>query len=1438
MRRLLAALLVGLALLMAMPLIVMAQADQDPEAQKSAFLRFVQDRLSTPDRIIRISNIDGALSSDASIGEITVADSEGVWLRISKATINWNQGALLFGRLEVNSLAAEQIDVIRNPAPAKQDPGLPAPEAGGFSVPQLPVAVILKQLSVPKVTFGDSVFGLGSQISVTGNITLDGGSLDSALNIIRLDGPGGTLDAKAKFAKDTQNLDLGLTLTEPKDGIIANLLRIEGRPDVKLTVTGSGPVTNLKTDLSLDADGKRALTGVATIAQGTTGMTIATDLRGPIADLVAVPFRPFFGAETALTANALLRQEGGVTLTGLTLSGGQLSLNADAETTKDGFLRSLMLKANIDGKGNQVTLPVPGAMTQVDTAAIAIDFGADGSDNWTSSVNVAGFETPGLKAQTLKILANGVAANLDDAATRRVTFNTDGELDGITTSSPDMQAALGDTIGFGVAGLWNAGQPVQLAQVRLEGKALTLALKGVIDNWVYDGDVAVKTASISPFSGVAGRPLSGALSLLAKGTISPLIGGFNLTLDGTGDNLTIGDTTADKLLAGQVRLTGGVARTETGLEAHAFRIANDQVQVDADGTFATGNADFTFGLGLADLGLLSPQASGRLTAKGTARGTGDTVALAFNAEVPNGALARRVLQKGTFGFNGTLTGGDIAGKLSGDAFLDGFRVSLGADVAANADSKRLSNLSFEAGGTKLTGDIAQDQAGLLTAQLDLNSSNVTTAAALLLTEATGAANASITLSPVNGEQSATMKGSVRNLVASGASIGQADIAASIADLFGVPEVEGTVSGSNISAGGVNVARLNAKANRSDDTTGFDAQASLTNGTALDVAGALSPLDQGYKLALDRANLTQGALAARLARPAALTVNGQSVSMDAVQFNVGTGSITATGTAGDALDINLAIRALPLSIANAVAPDLALGGTLNGTARIGGTAKAPQATFQLAGDGIDAAAVRPLGISPISFSANGSFANNAVTLAALRANGAGGLNLSGSGTVPLAGNGLAVTLNGSAPLSLANRFVADRGGQASGTLTLNARATGSIAAPKFAGEVSTRGAQYVDPQLNLRLNDITGSATLTGDSVTINALNAALATGGTVGVSGTVSLQGPSYPANLAIKLNSARYADGSLLVATVSGNLALTGPLTRSPLLAGNIAVEKADLSIPERIGGGATLIDVTHKDVPKAVAQTLARADIDKPGAAPTPRDRPSILQLNVNITAPNQIFLRGRGLDAELGGSVRLTGPATDIQPVGGFNLIRGRLSILGQRVTFESGSVTLVGDLDPYVNLVARTEGDDITVFVTVAGRASEIQVTFSSTPELPQDEVLSRLIFKRSMDQLSPLQLAKLAGAAASLAGGGGGSLVDSLRDAAGLSDLDVVTDDKGNVAVQAGTYIQDNIYLGVQAGANGQSKVTVNLDITGNLKAKGSVGADGNSDIGVFYEKDY
>ena len=1423
----------------AVPVALVAQ-DMNNEEQKDWLTSFVQDRLSTPERQIRLSNIDGVLGSDVSIREITISDADGVWLRVNNASLNWNQAALFTGRLEVNSLRADSIDYIRNAIPVEGAVDLPPPEAGTFAIPEFPVAINIGELAVPSVTFGEGVFGLGSEISLAGSMHLEGGNLDAVLDIIRLDGPGGTLDLDAVYRREGNTIDLGLSLVEPPNGVIANLLNIEGRPAVTLTLDGAGPVSDLTAQMRLLANEREALAGTATIAQTDAGFAIQTDLGGPLSTLVAEPYRDFFGPDTRLTADALLRDGGGLDISSLTLSGGQLALMARAQTTPDNFLSLLDLSATIaDPDGNVVVLPVPGAATTVRGGQLRVAYGTEGSDDWQARFDLEGFQAEGFAAQTFGFGVGGVARNLNDPAMRMVTFNGDGALSGIE-ADPGVEAALGESVGVGIAGLWNAGEPIQLAQLRVVGAALVAGMSGVIDGTDFDGRMTVETDSIAPFSGLADRSLSGALKLTAQGRIMPLSGGFDLVLDGTGTDLAVDDPVADALLDGTVTVSGRVARTEAGISADEFIIANPQLQFRADGAFASDTSDFDIALDLGDLGLVAEQASGALSVRGSARSEAPEapLVLLLDGQVVSGTLGQYALRDAKVGVAASLLKGTVTGDVTGNAMLDGHRAVLTTHFTADDAQQALTGLGFEIAGTRVSGNVSRMvETGLLEGRLDVAASDISLAAALLLTDASGALNAAVELTPQEGKQGIGITANATNLIVNDIAVGRADISAGISDLFGVPVINGTATASAIEAGGVEVNSLNARANQSGDTTNFDLQAALATGTDVDIAGALSPVDGGYRLALDRADLVQGSLSARLANPAALMVLGESVALDAVRFNVGSGSVTATGTAGSALDMVVDIADLPLSIANAVAPDLDLSGTVNGRATVSGAASDPQVQFEAHATGIGASAIVPFGITPLTLSASGSYAGSTVTLAGVTANGNGGLSVTGAGRVPLAGNGLALNLSGSAPLALANRFIADRGARASGTASFDAQVGGSLSNPQFSGSVSTSGAEYVDPELNLRLTGIAGRASLSGTNANIESLSANLATGGSISASGTVGLAG-SMPTNLALTVRSARYADGNLFVATVSGGLTVTGNLMTTPLLGGALTIEQANITVPESLGGGAQMIDVEHRSTPAEVERTLDRASIDERTGRSSAGSGPNLI-LDVALNAPNQIFIRGRGLDAEAGGSVRLTGPVSAIQPVGAFNLIRGRLSILGQRVVFESGSVTLVGDLDPQLNFVARTQGDGITVFVTLSGRASAPDITFSSNPTLPQDEVLSRLIFNRSMGELSPLQLAQLAAAAAELVGGGGnGGLVEGLRGAAGLADLDVVTDDQGNVGLQAGTYIQDNVYLGVTAGANGQSRVTINLDVTDDLTIKGAAGQDGNTSLGVFYEKDY
>lgn len=1516
-----------------------AFAQDSPDEERSYFISYVENQLSTPNRQIRIRNIEGVLSSNATIGEITIADREGVWLRITNARIVWTRSALVLGRLSIDTLAADRIDVMRKPLPEE---GLPAPESSGFSVPELPLSVELGELSVPHITFGEGVFGLAAEISAGGRLSLAGGALDASLQIKRLDGPGGDFTFAAKYANETQVLDLDLALAEPQNGVIANLLGIEGRPPISLTLKGNGPISTLDLALTMDAASQRVLAGTASLRQGDDGMRFSADVGGPIAAIIPARFRSFFGADTRLKTAGTVKTGGGLRLDTLTLDSAALALRASLETAADNFLQRLNLHASIDDPQQEKTLlPIAGADATVEQATVDLSFGEAASENWTGAVRVTDLSTPTFGSKLVDVKLGGLAQNLNDAANRVVTFSAKGGATGIVATDAAVAEALGDRIDLDVDGSWKAAQPIELARAAVAANGFNLGLAGTIADLVLNGTISVDAANIAPFSQMAGRDLTGELHLAAKGSVSPLSGGFDLDLDGTGSGLTVAIPAADNLLQGTTRLSGGVSRGEKGLAARKFRIANDQVALTADGTYATGAADFGFDLTLEDLSRLSDRVTGRLTATGKASGSEGLIGLTFAANVADGSVVGKKLTDTHVAFEGTVQDGRLDGQVVGNAFLDGVRAQLASGIAVADGERKLSGLSLTAGGAAIKGDVTQAASGLLSGALSIDAADISTLAALAATEARGAMNADISLAPADDKQSATVKARIRGLHVETIEIANADASVAIADLFGVPAIDGSVTASKASAAGIGIDRLEAKATRQGPATDFSATAHLDTGTDAAVNGTLSPVDGGFNLALSDLSLKQGRLESRLVRPAAFTIRGQNVEIGDLALDVGGGQLVAAGKVADTLDLKLDIRALPLAVANSIKPDLQLGGTIDGTARVGGTRTKPDVDFTLKANKIAAAALKqaglssvsvdasgkssttrldlkaavtspeglrahvsggvplddgdlaltveldafPLavlnavakgqglggmvsgsarvggklakpsatfdvraanvsanalneaGLSPLQVDAAGSYAEEIVTLRSVTVAGPQGLGLRASGRVPLKGGGLDVSLSGEAPLALANRFLADRGTQVSGTLSFSGSASGSLQKPELRGMASTIGARVVDPEANVQLNDVAVMAALDGERVTLRSASASLSTGGRLAATGTVSTNAAAgFPADIRIVLDKARYVDGTMVIATVSGNLALTGPLARDPLLGGSIDVERAEITVPENFAAGAAQIDVKHRNASKAVRETLRRAKAND--GTPMPRSRPSVMRLDVTVRAPNQIFIRGRGLDAEIGGTVRLTGPVTDVQPVGAFRLIRGRLQILGQRITFDEGEVTLVGDLDPFLNLVARSEGNDITVFVTVKGRVSNPDVTFSSQPELPQDEVLARLIFKRSMGELSPLQIAQLAAAAAELAGGSNTSLLGSLRGATGLDDLDVVTDSEGNAAVRAGRYIRDNIYLGVEAGAKGTTRGTINLDITDDLKAKGAVGSDGDSSLGVFYERDY
>ena len=118
------------------------------------------------------------------------------------------------------------------------------------------------------------------------------------------------------------------------------------------------------------------------------------------------------------------------------------------------------------------------------------------------------------------------------------------------------------------------------------------------------------------------------------------------------------------------------------------------------------------------------------------------------------------------------------------------------------------------------------------------------------------------------------------------------------------------------------------------------------------------------------------------------------------------------------------------------------------------------------------------------------------------------------------------------------------------------------------------------------------------------------------------------------------------------------------------------------------------------------------------------------------------------------------------------------------------------------------------------------------------MVAQLLFGRNLTTLSPFQAAQLASAVASLTGAGSDGVVGALRRSVGLDDLEILSDDTGATGLRVGKYLSQNVYANAALNSDGTSEVTLNLDITDSVTARGTLGDAGQTGLGVFYERDY
>lgn len=611
---------------------------------------------------------------------------------------------------------------------------------------------------------------------------------------------------------------------------------------------------------------------------------------------------------------------------------------------------------------------------------------------------------------------------------------------------------------------------------------------------------------------------------------------------------------------------------------------------------------------------------------------------------------------------------------------------------------------------------------------------------------------------------------------------------------------------------------------------------------LDLAGRFRQAGEA-RIALTRLDARAGEDAIRLAAPAMLRISPEgAITLDPARL-LGRrgGSLAVQGRlAGGQLSGRAELAALPLAPLSAGL----VTGTASGLVIASGPTAAPLAEARLRVEGLRAADPALAGLPAAQLTANARWQGQALRGDA-RLTAGPGVQLSLEASQPRGLGGAApfeAALRGQLDLGPLSRPFLDAGGdRLTGRVQLNLRASGTPARPLLAGGATLSDGSYINPVLGARLDGIAARLGASGQRLVIESLSARTAGGGTVSGEGWLEPLGAGVPAEFRLRAAAARPVTGPFGEAVLDADLLLRGPLTDGGSLAGRLDIRRAELRIPENLAANVPSLGPVREVGPLPPG----RRPPAPPRAAPARPALPMALQLT--IAAPRAVFLRGRGVEAELGGEITITGTAASPVPHGELRLRRGSVNLVGRQLQFSRGLISFdAGSFSPSLDFLASARSRSHTINLAIKGDPTAPEVTLTAEPELPQDEALARLLFDRETSRLSPFELASIAQALAQLSGVAplGGGVLDRLRSAAGLDRLGVGSNAAGGATVEAGRYVAPGVYFGLRQGTGGSGGagtpgVGVQVEITPRLRLEGETATGPAGDrVGVTWEYEY
>lgn len=1432
-------------------------------AGKQQLVKLIEKASEAGGQPIKIGSLQGDFPYSLTLTDVQVSDSKGVWLKIDRLDTRWNPWDLMEGKVKIQEVSFQTIDLVRKPLSKK--PAVESPSNGkSAGLPILPVSVEVDYLGAQAIRLGEKVVGESVIFSFESQLAYLGLSqgLSLNLNAQRTDDTPGSLDIDVSFLPQSKHLKLNLNAQEPPGGVLVRVLKVPELPEMSATVKGEGSLEDWKSQYEFHAGESVTLDGTAhikTLASEKYSLDIL--MNANLSHLMDPKLRRILQDSVTLTSSLNIDRAEILEIQNFDISNAAFKIglkgsvhsqdnNFDIKYSvvpkDDQFYQSLA--PGLRWKALKVSGATKGALDkpEIDLNLEAVSLSHN--EFLVPSVNVDINAVPdrplGQKGMILGVSGNGFLSQPKGP-------------------NPAIEQLIPDKLKWKLESAVHLDQrQIDLQQLETSIRALKIVLKGRIDEWGQQANInaEINSPDISRFSEIAKTKLAGE---------------FNLNLDI--DAQEFGQIVQTKILSvvnhldtefpevkviagDQVSLEGVVRRDKNGMiEIEELKLEGAAVSAVVNATLtADQKLNSKWSVHLPRLARFSKIAnkklSGQLRVKGTANGAVNSPTITANISSNNLIVDGNSVDEARLNISvGNLLKAP-AGTLATKIRFNELDASTSTQFVLRSGNRLdLNKIKFLGLGSEINGDLKVNLkpisiVGSLIGQVhDYTSIN----------ELAGQKFSGNTKLHAQFSKEAGQTVKISTLIEkfrldgdTPLSVQAIQFSGLVTDALKEPQVssqltiveavhpQGTLESMNLKIQGSSEAmdyNLQAQATPKDGPTG-----------KLNATGKLGIDGDSKQLAMNTLSGAVGAIPFKMLHPALLKISGSDIELNEFALNIKEGLVTSDfkkNTTG--IFANVSVDQFPLDLVNQVQPGLGVNGILKGKASLSGKMEDPKGNLAFNVIDLTFAEVSKKGLPPANAILKGKWEGGLASVQfLLNQPSVGDFKINGELPLVMVQDPQGINIPANAPLKakaegqvvldILNNMLLASGNQVKGKMDLLVNVGGVLENPLVAGTVNLQDGKFENLTLGTTLNGIAMKTTFDNNHLQLDQLIASTPNGGSLAGKGTVKKSNDeTFVADLKFSTDSAQLVAIDTVTAEITSDLHLAGPLNTA-MLKGEIKIDHADIYVPNTLPPSVVVLDVEEAEGGPVQGEVKIESDKKK--------DEEFELGLDLKIKAPGEIFIRGRGLDTQLEGDLSVTGTSKKPSVDGAFKMRRGTLEILGRKVKFKQGVVGFDGvpDREPNLDFKAEIPTKEITILVDVLGSVSNPIIKLSSSPEKPQDEILSNLLFDKSAGAMTPVEALQLASSAAQLAGlgGEGPGFMDKVRGSLGLDTLKVSGDDAGP-GVEAGSYVAEGVYVGVKQGLlDNSSSAVIEYEVTPNVTVESDIGADAQSRLGVKMEWDY